>query len=100
MNWKSSTLTLMVAFAASLTALTGSQTAGAVSVRNQTQTILPQYSYPEFKGDNMPNTNFRAARPGEYPQLFGGDCNLWRRSRTDFNCVDPFPRKRRNPHDR
>jgi hypothetical protein len=99
MNRKSSALTLIVALAALLSpnALLGGQTAGAVSVQNQTQTILPQYYYPKFQGDNMPNTNFRAARPEEYPQIFGGDCNLWRRGRIVFNCVDPSPPRRRNP---
>jgi hypothetical protein len=99
MNREASALTLIVAFVAGigLNAVVGSQTAGAVSVQNQTQTILPQYYYPKFEGDAPPKTNFRAARPEEYPQLFGGDCNLWRRGRAIFNCVDPSPPRRRNP---
>jgi hypothetical protein len=74
----------------------------AVTPNTQLQPLVRQDDYPTFERryPNMPGTNFRAARPEEYPRIFGGDCDLWRRGRTPFECKDFFPRKRRNPSNR
>jgi hypothetical protein len=109
MNRKVLNLTLAVALSVSMAALDLLPAASpARAVTNQTymQPLVREDYYPSFdrRYPNMPGTNFRAARPEEYPRIFGGDCDIWRagRPRSLFDCEDFFPRKRRNPvtHDR
>jgi hypothetical protein len=79
--------------------LLSTRPAEAVTPQTQMQPFVQEDSYPSFEKrySNMPGTNFRAARPEEYPRIFGGDCALWRRGRTLYRCEDFYPRKRRNP---
>jgi hypothetical protein len=68
--------------------------ASAVTNQTTTRPLVRQDNYP-----NMPGTNFRAARPEEYPRIFG--CVPWRLGGTAFECEDFFfPRRWRNPVDR
>lgn len=104
MNQKIARLAIAVTLGASVVALDLLQMAhpaGAVTNQTQMRPLVRQDDYPSFERryPNTPGTNFRAARPEEYPRIHG--CAAWRLGGTAFECEDFFfPRRWRNPVDR
>jgi len=100
---KKTVASIVAAGLVGLEVLPVANTAQAVTNQTYMQPLVREDYYPSFERryPNMPGTNFRAARPEEYPRIFGGDCDLWRfgRPRTLFDCEDSFPLRRRNPVD-
>jgi hypothetical protein len=103
MTCKFSALVLAFALGVSTTAplaLVGDPMAGATTVKKHRKKVPQPYRYQNRRNENMPGTNFRAARPEEYPRIFGGDCDLWRFGRSMFDCEEYFFYPRRNPAQR
>lgn len=76
--------------------------AEAVTPQTQMQPLIREDYYPNFerKYPNIPGTNFRAARPEEYPYHFSDDCSFWRRGGALFDCRDFYPRRLRRRKNR
>jgi hypothetical protein len=93
-------LLLAIAIGASIAipmTIVGDQIASATTIKKHKKKAPPPYRYQNDRNENMPGTNFRAARPEEYPRIFGGDCDLWRFGRSMFDCEEYFFYPRRNP---